>query len=88
MEGIDQLADALDLRAQVFGHLGAGAFVLREEVVAEGFAGIKGHRQIFRFFLLEQAQHHTGKTQHAGGWLAAGGLHAVCWRQVRAKYVR
>ena len=47
------LAQALDLRAQVVGHLGPGCLVVGIQVVAEGFAGVEGHRQVIGAVLFE-----------------------------------
>ncbi len=77
VEGIHHLADALDLRAQVIGHLGACGFVFGENLVAEGLAGIEGHRQVIGFFLLEDAQEFAGKAINARGRFAGGGLPAL-----------
>ena len=56
IESIHNLADTLDLHAQVIRHLGTRAFVLRENFIAKGFSGIEGNRQIIRFFLFNDAQ--------------------------------
>ena len=87
-KGIHQLADAGHLRAQVVGHFGAGGLVIGKNLVAKGVPAVKGHSQIFGFFVFEQAQQHAGKTKHPGGRFAAW----VCNRSLvladMAKYVR
>ena len=76
VEGVHHLADALDLRAQVVGHLGARSLVFGVDIVAEGLAGIEGHRQVIGLFLLVDAQEFAGEAVDAGGGFAFGGLPA------------
>ncbi len=70
---IDDLADALDLQAQVIRHLFTSAFVVGEQVVAKRAAGIEGHSQVLWRLLFQQPEDHRGEAIRAGGWFAGGG---------------
>ncbi len=61
IERIHHLTDSFDLRAQVVGHFFAGGFIFREKFVAEGLADIERHREVFRLFLLEDAEQFARK---------------------------
>ena len=82
IKGIHQLADAVDLRAQVSRHLGAGGFISRENLIPEGFAGIEGNRQVIRFFLLENADQLARKAVGPRGRLAFGVLPTGGWTRL------
>ena len=77
IESVDQLADTVNLDAQVIGHLGAGAFVCREQVISKGLTGIESHCQVIGLVLFEQPQHDAGKAIDACRRLAALGPPAV-----------
>ena len=70
VEHVHHLTDALDLRTQVIGHFFARPFVLREDVITEGFAYIKSHSEVFGLFLLHHADELARKTVNASCRLA------------------
>ena len=72
-EDIHHLADALNLRAQIIRHFGAGGFIFRIYLIAESFPGIKGHGQVIRFVLFQKPDHHGSETINTGCWLAGTG---------------
>ena len=74
MERVHELADALNLRAQVLGHLGAGSLVFGENFIAKGFPGIKSHCQVFGVFLVDQPDQYTGEAIYASSWFTLFGL--------------
>ncbi len=74
VECIHHQADALDLGAQVFGHLGTRGFVFGKDLVAEGLAGVKCHCQVIRLFHLQDAQQFARKTVNSRRRFAGGGL--------------
>ena len=74
---------------RVLGHLGAGGFIVGENLVPEGLAGVESYGQVIRLFLLENAQQFAGKAVDSRGRFAFRGLPA--WLDppaVRAKYMR
>ncbi len=77
IERIHHLPNALNLYAQVVGHLFARGFVFGVEFVAEGLAGIERDRQVFGLFLLEDADEFAGKAVCSRGGLAFGSLPAL-----------
>ncbi len=88
-ERAHHVPDPVDLRPQVVGHLGARGFIRGEEIVAEGFAGVEGDRQVFRFFFFQQRNQDGGETERAGGRLAARGDPAVgCGARGRQREIR
>ena len=74
IERIHNLADALNLQAQIIRHLGAGGFIFRVNFISKSFPGVEGNRQIIRFFLFEDAQQFTDKAVCSGRRFASGSL--------------
>jgi len=76
VEGGDQVADAVNLEAQVVGHLVARALVVRVQIAAPGKALVEGHGQIVGV-LVEQVEQGTGEAVDGIGRLAGFGLEAL-----------
>ena len=69
-ERIYQLLHAADLETQVIRHFGPGAFVGREQVIAEGLPDIEGDCQVIRMIVFQQPQQDRGKPVGSGGRLS------------------
>ena len=73
-KGLHQLHDAIDLRHQLIGHLGARAFVLGIHVVAESAALVEGAGDVVGLLVVPHFDQHRRKAIHGiGEFTAAGG---------------
>ena len=71
VQGLGQVPDQGDLRAQVLGHLGAVGLVVRIDLVPEGGLGpVEDHGQVGGLVLGHQRQHHA-RHGHGGAVLEA-----------------
>jgi len=83
IERVHQLADALDLRPQVFRHFGARGLVLWIDLVAEGLAGVESHCQVVGLLLFQDSQQLPREAVRAGGGFTFRGLPARARRARR-----
>ena len=75
VQRLDDLLDARHLLAQLVGHALAGALVVGELLVAEGFTYVECHSDVIRLLLAQGGEQHGKKAEGRVGQLAAARGH-------------